>query len=113
MSGLKALDIIKPLASLIPEIELPYERVLFDEKIIYTIGAVVIYQLSSIPLTGVNPLTVADPFYWLRLPFASEKGTLLEFGILPVVTSAFLWQILSGSKFIKVNFNSIDRKSVV
>lgn len=112
MSGLKALDIIKPLASLIPEIELPYERVLFDEKIIYTIGAVVIYQLSSIPLTGVNPLTVADPFYWLRLPFASEKGTLLEFGILPVVTSAFLWQILSGSKFIKVNFNSIvDRQN--
>lgn len=111
MSGFRTLDFIKPLSSLIPEVELPYEKVVFDEKIVYTIGAAAIYLLLSVPLTGVNPNKIADPFYWLRLPFASEAGTLLEFGLLPLVTSAFLWQILSGFKFIKVNFTNIyDRQ---
>lgn len=111
MSGFRTLDFIKPLSSLIPEVELPYEKVVFDEKIVYTIGAAAIYLLLSLPLSGVNPNKIADPFYWVRLPFASEAGTLLEFGVLPIVTSAFLWQILSGFKFIKVNFTNIyDRQ---
>lgn len=108
MAAIKVLDIIKPFAGLIPEIELPYEKIIFDEKIVYTIGAAVIYLLSSIPITGVNTNKIADPFYWLRLPFASEAGTLLEFGVLPIVTSAFLWQILSGLKIVKVNFSNIS-----
>ena len=87
------------------------KKVVFDEKIVYTIGAAAIYLLLSLPLSGVNPNKIADPFYWVRLPFASEAGTLLEFGVLPIVTSAFLWQILSGFKFIKVNFTNIyDRQ---
>lgn len=111
MSGFRVLDLIKPLSSLIPEVELPYEKINFDEKIIYTIGISALYLLLSLPLTGVNPNKIADPFYWLRLPFASEAGTLLEFGILPLVTSAFLWQILSGFKIIKVNFTNVyDRQ---
>lgn len=112
MSGIKVLDIVKPFASLIPEVELPYDKILFDEKMVYTIGVAVIYLLSFIPINGVIPSKIADPFYWLRLPFASEAGTLLEFGVLPVVTSAFFWQILSGFKIIKVNFNNIqDREN--
>ncbi len=112
MSGFKVLDAVKPFAALAPEIELPYEKVVFDEKIVYTIGIAAVYLLSSIPLSGVNQSKIADPFYWMRLPFASEAGTLLEFGILPVLTSAFLWQVLSGLKIIRVNFNNIvDRQT--
>ncbi|KAG0680583.1 Protein transport protein ssh1 [Pichia californica] len=111
MSGLRILEFIKPFSSLIPEVELPYEKIIFDEKIFYTIGISAVYLLLSLPLTGVNPSNIADPFYWLRLPFASEAGTLLEFGVLPLVTSAFLWQILAGLKIIKVNFSNIyDRQ---
>lgn len=112
MSGFKVLDIIKPFVSLIPEVELPYDKVLFDEKMIYTIGVAVIYILSFIPISGVVATKIADPFYWLRLPFASEPGTLLEFGVLPLVTAAFLWQILSGLKIVKVNFTNVqDREN--
>lgn len=105
------MDLVKPFSSLIPEIELPYEKVLFDEKMVYTIGVGIIYLLSSIPISGVNPNRIADPFAWLRLPFASEAGTLLEFGVLPVATSAFFWQVLAGLKIVKVNFASVtDRQ---
>ena len=33
-----------------------------------------------------------------------NKGTLFELGLLPVITSAFIWQILAGLKLINVNF---------
>lgn len=105
------MDFVKPFSSLIPEVELPYEKVVFDEKIVYTIGVSALYLLLSLPITGVSPNKIADPFSWLRLPFASEAGTLLELGVLPLVTSAFLWQIFAGLKIIKVNFsNIIDRQ---
>lgn len=34
-----------------------------------------------------------------------EKGTLLELGLLPIVTSAFIWQLAAGLRLVKVNFN--------
>lgn len=107
MSGVRFLDFVKPLGSIIPEVELPYEKVIFDEKIVYTIGISAVYLLTAIPISGVNPNKIADPFYWMRLPFASDAGTLLEFGLLPIITSAFLWQILAGLKIVKVNFENI------
>lgn len=33
-----------------------------------------------------------------------EQATLMELGLLPIVTSAFLWQILGSASVIKVNF---------
>ena len=33
-----------------------------------------------------------------------NKGTLLELGLLPIITSAFIWQIAAGLRLINVNF---------
>lgn len=60
------------------------------------------------PLGGIKAneqLAIADPFSWLRPVTGSEKGTLLEFGLLPVLTSGFIWQFISGLKLLNVNFN--------
>lgn len=48
-------------------------------------------------------MNIRDPFYLFRSAFAMEKGTLLELGLLPVVTSAFLWQLAAGLRLVKVN----------
>jgi protein transport protein SEC61 subunit alpha len=32
----------------------------------------------------------ADPFYWMRVILASNKGTLMELGISPIVTSGMI-----------------------
>ncbi|CUM66756.1 uncharacterized protein PRCAT00004437001 [Priceomyces carsonii] len=34
-----------------------------------------------------------------------EKGTLLELGLLPIITSALLWQLAAGLKLIRVNLS--------
>merc|ERR1719247_1239998 len=45
----------------------------------------------------------ADPFYWMRVILASNRGTLMELGISPVVTSGMVMQLLAGSKIIEVD----------
>ena len=36
----------------------------------------------------------ADPFYWMRVIMASNRGTLMELGISPIVTSGLIMQVL-------------------
>ncbi|GMM30386.1 Ssh1 protein [Martiniozyma asiatica (nom. inval.)] len=108
----RILDVAKPLASLLPEIELPYERVSFDDKIVYTIASAAIYLLASVPLSGIQPSKIVDPFHWLRFSFASQSGTLLELGVLPVLTAGFFWQTLAALRWCKVNFNSLEERQL-
>merc|ERR1719310_2249372 len=48
----------------------------------------------------------ADPFYWMRVILASNRGTLMELGISPIVTSGLVMQLLAGSKIIDVDQSS-------
>ena len=45
----------------------------------------------------------SDPFYWLRVILASNRGTLMELGISPIVTSGLVMQLLAGAKIIEVD----------
>ena len=84
----------------------------FTEKLVWTALALVIYLvMSETPLYGIPQQGGAnDPFGPLRVIFASQRGTLVELGIGPIVTAGLILQVLSGSKMINVDFtNSQDR----
>lgn len=51
----------------------------------------------------------ADPFYWIRVILASNRGTLMELGISPIVTSGLIMQLLAGVKIIEVGDTPKDR----
>ena len=51
----------------------------------------------------------ADPFYWIRVILASNRGTLMELGISPIVTSGLIMQLLAGAKLIEVGDTPKDR----
>ena len=57
----------------------------------------------QIPLYGIQVTKSADPFYWMRVILASNRGTLMELGISPIVTSGMVMQLLAGSKIIEVD----------
>ena len=57
----------------------------------------------QIPLYGVHTSKSSDPFYWMRVILASNRGTLMELGISPIVTSGLVMQLLAGSRIIEVN----------
>ena len=47
----------------------------------------------------------ADPLYWMRVILASNRGTLMELGITPIVTSGMIIQLLAGANLIEVDFS--------
>merc|ERR1712110_1184713 len=51
----------------------------------------------------------ADPFYWIRVILASNRGTLMELGISPIVTSGLIMQLLAGAKIIEVGDTPKER----
>lgn len=51
----------------------------------------------------------ADPLYWLRVILASNRGTLMELGISPIVTSGLIMQLLAGAKIIEVGDTPKER----
>ncbi|CCK69280.1 Ssh1p KNAG_0C01660 [Huiozyma naganishii CBS 8797] len=108
MAGLRLIDLAKPIFTLLPEVEVPFEKIPFDDKVVYTIFSALIYLFAQFPLAGVKKdaadATIKDPIYFLRGVFAAEPRTLLEFGIFPIVSSGLILQLLAGLKVIKVNF---------
>ena len=90
-----------------PEVDWPYEGLSIDERIVYTIGSAIIFLFGQLPIFGLNgeaSKQIIDPFYFQRPLFAMEKGTLLELGLLPVLTSAFVWQVAASLRLVNVNF---------
>jgi protein transport protein SEC61 subunit alpha len=103
MTG-KFLKFFSPFVRVLPEIKQPQREVSFKEKFIWTAVVLVIYiVLSNIPLYGVNIAETTDYYYWLRVILASNRGTLTELGIGPIVTAGLIMQLLLGSKIIKVD----------
>ena len=69
--------------------------------------------MAETPIYGI-PHTggINDPFGPLRVIFASQRGTLVELGIGPIVTAGLILQVLSGSKMINVDFTSPNDRAL-
>jgi len=59
---------------------------------------------SQVPLYGIVSSDSSDPLYWTRVILASNRGTLMELGITPIVTSGMIMQLLAGANLIEVDF---------
>ena len=46
----------------------------------------------------------------MRVILASNKGTLMELGISPIVTSGMVMQLLAGTRIIDVNYSIREDK---
>ena len=57
----------------------------------------------QIPIYGAETTKSSDPLFLVRVLLASQRGTLMELGITPIVTSGLVMQLLAGSKIIAVN----------
>jgi preprotein translocase SecY subunit len=109
MAG-RFLNLFKPIGRVLPEIKVPERKVSFNEKIFWTAMVLIVYLvMSEIPLFGV-PKSTTDQFSALRVIFASNRGTLMELGIGPIVTAGLILQLLVGSAIIQCDMgDSEDR----
>ena len=107
------IEIFQPLARFVPTVSGPDRKVSFNEKLFWTAMVLIGYLImTEIPLYGVGGRGAEDPFSAMRIIFASERGTLMELGIGPIVTAGLILQVLAGSQMIKVDFTNPQDRSL-
>merc|ERR1711998_458897 len=107
MSGVRFLELVRPFMCVLPEVKSPDKPRPFKERVLWTAITLFIFLVCcQIPLYGIKTNSAADPFYWMRVILASNRGTLMELGISPIVTSGLVMQLLAGSKIIEVDQGS-------
>lgn len=99
--------------SVLPEVAQPEKQIKFQDRVLWTAVALFIYLVCcQIPVYGIRASANSDPLYWLRVILASNKGTLMELGISPIVTSSMIMQLLAGAKIISVDENDKDDRAL-
>ncbi|KAK9022812.1 hypothetical protein V6N11_003051 [Hibiscus sabdariffa] len=112
--GFRVLHLVRPFLSFLPEVQSADREVSFREKVTYTVVSLFIFLVcSQLPLYGIHSTTGADPFYWMRVILASNRGTVMELGITPIVTSGLVMQRLAGSKIIEVDNNVREDRALL
>jgi preprotein translocase SecY subunit len=111
MAG-RFLNLFKPIGRALPEIKVPERKVSFNEKIFWTAMVLIVYLvMSEIPLFGISQ-SATDQFSALRVIFASNRGTLMELGIGPIVTAGLILQLLVGSAIIQCDMGDPEDRSL-
>ncbi|SCV70137.1 BQ2448_1531 [Microbotryum intermedium] len=105
MSGFRFLNLVRPFLPILPEVTAPDRKIPFNTKVGWTAVTLLIFLVcSQIPLYGIVSSDSSDPLYWMRVILASNRGTLMELGITPIITSGMIIQLLQGAGFIEVDF---------
>ncbi len=114
MIALRFLELFKPISRVIPEVKPPERKVSFQNRLIWTLLALLIYFImSEIPLYRHTRNDVGgDTFTAYRVIFASSKGTLMELGIGPIVTAGLIIQLLAGSDIISFDRSSAEDRGL-
>jgi preprotein translocase SecY subunit len=111
MAG-RFLNLFKPIGRILPEIKVPERKVGFNEKIFWTAIVLIVYLvMSEISLYGISA-NVTEQFGALRVIFASNRGTLMELGIGPIVTAGLILQLLAGSAMIKCDMSNAEDRGL-
>jgi len=98
------MNVVRPIAGVLPEVERPAKPESVKRKLMWICGTLLIFLVcSQMPLYGIRASSTADPISFYRVMLASNKGTLMELGISPLVTSGMIMQMLSGAKVITVD----------
>lgn len=105
--GFRILHVLEPVIKLFPFIDKPNRFINNKEKILYTAITLFIYLVCcQIPIYGVLRSEGSDPFYWMRVILASNRGTLMELGLSPVISAGWILQLLIGTGIISLDLHN-------
>ena len=95
---------LRSIVSVFPSVVKPVRKKSLNERLIWTVGALLLYLvMSQIPLYGVAS-GMEDQMSYTSIIFATAQGTLVHLGIGPIVTAGLVLQLLKGADIIPLNF---------
>ncbi|TPP39885.1 SecY translocase family protein [Leishmania donovani] len=104
---------LKPMLAVLPEIEKPRRMPGIKERIMWTAVALFVFLICcQVPVYGARPGNASDPFYWMRIVLASNKGTLMELGISPIVSASLILELLAGVRILTYDPNNREERAV-
>ena len=97
------LDRMEPLLAAMPAVKSPEGHVHFKNKLIWTVGILILYfALTNIPLFGIAPSS-QDLFSAWRALLAGASGSIVHLGIGPIVTASIVLQLLKGADILHID----------
>lgn len=99
------VEIVRPLQGLLPQVEVPTKPEPVKQKAFWVCATLLVFLVASqIPLYGIRKFgSGSDPISFYRVMLASNRNSLMELGISPLVTSGMIIQMLVGAKMIQVD----------
>jgi len=109
----KILNIVRPAMEFIPEVPAMNTKIPMRDRIMWTVIVLLIFLVcSQVPLYGILKMGADDPLYWTRMILASNRGTLMELGISPIVNAGMIMQLLAGAKIIDIDQKNEQDKAL-
>nr|WP_320162559.1 preprotein translocase subunit SecY [uncultured Methanoregula sp.] len=97
------LDRMEPLLAAMPAVKSPEGHVHFKNKILWTLGILILYfVLTNIPVFGLAPAN-QDLFAAWRALLAGASGSIVHLGIGPIVTASIVLQLLKGADILHID----------
>ncbi|MGD0081001.1 MAG: preprotein translocase subunit SecY [Methanoregula sp.] len=97
------LDRMEPLLAAMPAVKSPEGHVHFKNKLIWTLGILILYfVLTNIPIFGLAPAS-QDLFSAWRALLAGASGSIVHLGIGPIVTASIVLQLLKGADILHID----------
>lgn len=105
--GLRLLHLVQPISNLFPSVQKPIRAINTRQKLLYTSITLFIYLVcSQIPIYGVLRAEGSDPFMWMRVILASNRGTLMQLGLSPIISAGWILQLLIGVGIISADMRT-------
>jgi len=104
-------SVVTPLQGMVPEVAPPEvdhitkrPKVDLLTKVKWSACALLLYLVASqVPLYGIAVAASGDAYYLMRMIMASNRSTLMELGVSPIITSGMIIQLLVGTKIIDLD----------
>lgn len=114
MAGVRFLDLVSPFTPYVPGVIAPQRKIPFNQRLLWTVVVLLIFLImSEVPLYGIVSSDSSDPIMWLRMMLASNRGTLMELGIAPIVTSSMVFQLLMATGVVQLNNDSRQERETL
>ncbi|QLJ53015.1 MAG: Protein translocase subunit SecY [Candidatus Fermentimicrarchaeum limneticum] len=106
-----ALEFLKPIIRLLPEVKAPDRAPPLREKIYWTAAVLIIFFVMY-HIYPIGRYPIQEGFNFVQMITASRIGSLITAGIGPIVLASIFLQLFIGSKIIEMDLNDKEQKRI-